>query len=137
MVSKAVIVGIISGAVISIIIFAVIYSYQQVHVVNQDVDITDIDFSTTGTVEGLANFLQTGNYPALLSSIDKIDLVITADIQNGGFLPATIPNVPYNVYVNNVPVGEGQITELLFIEGGHTEKLLMNHSLPGIVLEPT
>ena len=137
MAKRAVVGGAIAGGIIAVILLAGVYSYQQVRVVDQNVEITDIKFSITGTLKGLFNFLLSGNFLALLSAIDRVDLLITADIQNGGFLPLTIPRVPYKVYVNDEWVGDGQVAESLFIEGGHTKKLLIHHSIPGKSLQPT
>lgn len=136
MARKATLAGIIVGVGAAVIILAAIYSYQRIEVLNTDIEITDITFSVSGAVEGLARFLATGNYLELFSAVERIDLHISSDIQNGGFLPLTIPTMPYSIYVNDVPVGDGQINESLFIEGGQIERLSVSHSLPGTSLEP-
>ncbi|NMJ87548.1 MAG: hypothetical protein EX285_06895 [Thaumarchaeota archaeon] len=125
MVGKTVIAGIIGCSVIAVVLLAAFYSYQEVRIVNVDVDITDIKIGTTGLLTGIMKLL-TGDISGLFYAIEHIELRITTDIQNDGFLPLIIPNVPYKMYVNDIWVSDGQMTESLFIGGGETKKLIVD-----------
>ena len=86
MVGKTVIAGIIGCSVIAVVLLAAFYSYQEVRIVNVDVDITDIKIGTTGLLTGIMKLL-TGDISGLFYAIEHIELRITTDIQNDGFLP--------------------------------------------------
>ena len=86
------------------------YSYTQIHVELNDVSFRSLDFVklSSGTILKLGLNLLTGNWlAAAFSLIDGVNLNLMFGFSNGGILPLYIPNLSYDMSVNDVPVGKG------------------------------
>ena len=129
MVGKTVIAGIIGCSVIAVVLLAAFYSYQEVRIVNVDVDITDIKIGTTGLLTGIMKLL-TGDISGLFYAIEHIELRITTDIQNDGFLPMIKPykriSSMKNSWLQILPIAVGYTTLQILREVCEVDNFWLN-----------
>jgi len=99
------------------------YSYSQVHVNLNNVSFHSIDWVdfTFGTILNLGLNVLSGNWlMAAFDLIDGINLNLFFELSNYGLLPVYIPDLSYDLSVNNVRVGTGNVPINLTIYPGET-----------------
>ena len=100
---------------IVLVIFAVLgglfyYSYTQIQVDLNDVKFHSIDWTTFSwsTLFNLGLNVLTGNWlGAAFELIDGINLNLIFGVSNNGFFPVYIPDLSYDIFVNDVHVSNG------------------------------
>ena len=125
--NKFAIVGVIIAIAILGIIFGLIYySYTQIQVSFTEVssvgvEIEELSFST---LVNLGINLLTGDWlGAALDVIAGISFGLIFELTNNGLLPVYIPEISYDLYVNEIRIGKG-ITELdLTVNPGETKEI--------------
>ncbi len=107
-----------TGATIAIIIIIIIvggigllaYSYTQINVSLDDVKLHSIDWMslTWSNVLRLGLDALTGNWlSAAFDLIQGVNLNLYFGLTNNGFLPVYIPDLSYDLFINDIPVGKG------------------------------
>ena len=99
--------------IIAIILGLVAYSYTQIHVSLNDVSLHSIDWASFSwsTLLKLGLNLLTGNWlGAAFDLIDGINLNLIFGLSNYGVLPVYIPDLSYDLSINDIPVGKGYST---------------------------
>ena len=102
-------------AVIVIVILVLVgglfyYSYTQIQVSLNDVKFHSIDWTSFSwsIILNLGLNILTGNWlAAAFDLIDGVNLNLIFGLSNNGFLPVYIPDLSYDLLVNNVYVGNG------------------------------
>ena len=100
----------IAIVIVVIVIGLVAYSYTQIQINLVDISYAGIDWApkSLSTFLKLAVNLLTGNIlEAALSLIAGIKLNLIFALTNHGFFPVYIPNLSYDLLVNDVNVGHG------------------------------
>lgn len=123
--------GVAIGASIFVIILVIgggllYYSYTQIQVTLTDVDYHSIDWATISWQMLLSLGLNalSGNWlGAAFDLIDGINLDLEFAMHNGGLLPVYIPNLSYDVLVNDVSVGRGYSNVDMTINPGQTKTI--------------
>ena len=107
---KAAIIGIIVLAIIIMIGALFVYSYTQLSIELADAKLHSIDWTelTWSSMVKLGLHTLSGDWiGAAFELINGINMNLEFIITNNGILPVYIPNVSYDVLVNNVSVGNG------------------------------
>jgi len=122
-------IGITIGIFVLIILIIgglIVYSYTQISVTLTDVSYHSIEweaFSWSVLLKLGLNVL-TGNWlGAAFDMISGINLDLEFGLYNGGFLPVYIPDLSYNLYINDVYVGKGYSKIEKTISPGQTKKI--------------
>ena len=121
--------AIIAGAVFAILALVggmLAYSYTQISVSLAGVEFHSIDWMdlTSSNVLELGGSLLTGDaVGAALDLVDGVNLNLVLGLDNGGFLPVYIPDVAYDLTVNDVFVGQGTSTIDAIINPGQTKRV--------------
>lgn len=103
-------IGIIVGAIIAIVIGLIAYSYTQIQVSLESISYQGLDVSFTGgsIVKAILNGIIGNWLGAVLDLITGVKLGLGFALSNHGFFPVYIPDVSYDLLVNDVKVGQGQ-----------------------------
>ena len=125
--NKFVLVGILISIAILCTVFGLIYySYTQIQVSFTEVSSVGIDLEelSFSSLVNLGINLLTGNWlGSALEIIAGISFGLIFELTNNGLLPVYIPEISYDLYVNEILVGKG-ITELdLTINPGQTKEI--------------
>lgn len=112
---------------IIVIVFGLVaYSYTQIHVSLNDVSFHSIDWASFSwsTLLKLGLNLLTGNWlGAAFELIDGINLNLIFGLSNYGVLPVYIPDLSYDLSINNIPIGKGYSTINTTINPGETREI--------------
>jgi len=126
--TKVILIGVgIFALIIGILGLLFYYSYTQIHVTLDDANLHSIDFVpfTLSTFLRLGLNALTGNWLGLaFDLVDGINLDLLFGVTNNGLLPVYIPNLTYDLSLNEVNVGRGQATIDATILPGHTQEIL-------------
>jgi LEA14-like dessication related protein/protocatechuate 3,4-dioxygenase beta subunit len=124
---KAVGIGIgVFVLIIAIIGVLFYYSYTQIHVSLNDVSYHSIDWTdvTLSTLLKIGLKTLTGNWlSAAFDLIDGVNLNLFFALSNYGFLPVYIPDLSYDLIVNEVSMGEGKVPIDITIYPGETKEV--------------
>ena len=125
--NKAVIIGIIFLAVIVIAVVLFAYSYTQISVNLNGVEFQSIDWEPISW-EILLNLglnALSGNwFDAAFDLIQGINLNLVFGLSNNGFLPIYIPDLHYDVLINDVSIGDGNSKINAIINPGQTKEIV-------------
>jgi len=122
-------VGIGIGIFILIILIVgglIVYSYTQISVTLTDVSYHSIQWKTFSWPVLLKlglNVLTSNWLGAAFDMIRGINLDLEFGLYNGGLLPVYIPDLSYNLYINDVYVGKGYSKIEKTISPGQTKKI--------------
>ncbi|EGP94043.1 hypothetical protein [Nitrosarchaeum koreense] len=123
------VIGIVIIVILIIIaIFGAIlyYSYTQIHVSLRDASYHSIEWSSFSwsTLLNLGLNVIAGNWlSAAFDLINGINLDLTFGLYNGGLLPVYIPDLSYDLLINNVRVGKGYSQVDTTIYPGQTKEI--------------
>lgn len=121
--------GILIGIFLLIILIIgglIAYSYTQISVTLTDVAYHSIQWETFSwsVLLKLGLNVLSGNWlGAAFDMIRGINLDLEFGLYNGGFLPVYIPDLSYNLYINDVYVGKGYSKIEKTISPGQTKKI--------------
>ncbi len=113
-------------AIIGIILGLLAYSYTQIHVNLNAVSLRSIDWEsiTWSTLLKLGLNVLTGNWlGAAFNLIQGINLDLIFGLSNYGVLPVYIPDLSYDLSINDVPVGHGYSNVDVTINPGDTKEI--------------
>ncbi|HZS74096.1 MAG TPA: LEA type 2 family protein, partial [Candidatus Nitrosotalea sp.] len=117
-------IGIVIGIIIALILGLIAYSYTQIQVSLNDISFAGIDWAqaSLGTLAKIGANVLTGNWlGAALDLVQGIKLNLIFDLTNHGFFPVYIPNISYDLLVNEVNVGQGSSNVDVTINPGETK----------------
>lgn len=112
--------------IIAIIAGLVYYSYTQIHVSLNDVTYDSIEWApfSWSTMLKLGLNALTGNWlGAAFNLINGINLNLIFGLSNNGFLPVYIPDLSYDLLINEISVGRGYSNVDMTINPGQTREL--------------
>lgn len=115
------------------------YSYTQLSVSVHDVKFHSIDWTTISWTTLLKLGLNTlsGNWlGAAFDLIDGVNLNLIFGLSNGGLLPVYIPDLSYDVLINNVSVGKGHSNVDITINPGYTKEITSFQNIKKNSLSP-
>jgi hypothetical protein len=96
--------------IVSIVGGLLYYSYTQINVELNTVSFHSIDWAnmTVSTLMNLGLNAITGDwFGAAINLVDGINLNLFFGLTNNGFLPVYIPDLSYDLLVNDVNIGQG------------------------------
>jgi len=108
--NKFVIIGIVLFVIVAIILGLFAYSYIQLGVNLNDVEFQSIDWEPISWETLLKLGLNTlsGNwFNAAFDLIQGVNLNLVFGLSNNGLLPVYIPDLYYDVLINNISIGSG------------------------------
>ena len=124
--NKAVTAWVIVLAIITIVVLFA-YSYTQISVSLNGVEFQSIDWEPINKEVlqkiGL-NVLSENWFDAAFGLIQGINLNLIFNLSNNGFLPIYIPNLYYDVLVNDVSIGSGNSKINATINPGQTKEII-------------
>lgn len=116
-------IAIIIVLIIGVFVVLLAYSYTQIHVSLNDVSFHSIDWAplSWSTLLKLGLNVLTGNWlSAAFNLIQGINLNLIFGFYNGGILPVYIPDLSYDLLINDIHVGKGYSTIDAVINPGET-----------------
>ena len=133
--------GLGTGIFISLLIVGGLfyYSYNQLSVNLTDVSFHSIEWTTitwSKLVNVGLNTLSGNWFGAAFELIDGINLNLYFDMTNNGLLPVYIPDVTYDILINDVSIGEGKTFVDVTINPGQTEQITSFQNLQKNSIEP-
>ena len=123
---KAIVIGISIFVIIVAILAGLYYSYTQIDVTLTDVNYISIEwaeFSWQVLINLGLNVLAGNWLDAAFDLIEAINLDLEFALYNGGLLPVYIPELTYDLFVNDVSVGKGFSPVNLTINPGETREI--------------
>ncbi len=135
-------VGIILAIVIIVIIFAGLfaYSYNQLSINLNDVNLESIDLVelSWSTLLNLGLNTLSGNWlEAAFDLIHRINLNLIFELSNDGFVPIYIPDISYELSINDVLIGSGNSKINTTINPGQTIEIVSLQNIQKSSLLPT
>lgn len=125
--NKLVLVGILVAIVIVGIVFGLIfYSYTQIHVSFSEVSSIGIELEqlSFSTLIQLGIDLLSGNWlAAALDVIAGINFGLIFELTNNGLLPVYIPEISYELSINEVMIGKGNSEVGLTLNPGQVKEI--------------
>ena len=127
--TKSKIIGIIVAVFLIIIVITgglLVYSYTQLSINLNDVRFHSIDWESLSWTSLLKLGLNTlsGNwFGAAFDLVQGINLNLIFGISNNGVLPVYIPDLSYDILINNIPVGSGNSNINITIYPGQTKEI--------------
>jgi len=125
--AKAIGIGIgIFVLIIAIVVGLVYYSYTQISVELNNASLHSIDWASFSwsTILSLGLNVLTGNWlSAAFDLIDGVNVNLGFSLHNGGLLPVYIPNLTYDLKVNDVYVGKGHSNVDATINPGQSKQI--------------
>lgn len=113
-------------AIVGICSALISYSYTQIQVSFSEVSFVEIELETLSlaTLVQLGMDLFSGNWlSAALDVIAGINFGLIFELTNNGLLPVYIPEITYELFINEIMIGKG-ITEVdLLLKPGQTEEI--------------
>jgi len=125
--SKFTIIGIVFLAIVILMLGLFVYSYTQLAVNLNSVEFQSIDWEpiTWQVLLKLGINTLSGNwFDAAFSLIQGINLNLVFSLSNNGLLPVYIPDLHYNVMINDVPIGNGDNQINTIINPGQTKEII-------------
>jgi len=136
---KAVGIGIGIFLIILVIGGLFVYSYTQLSVSLNDVKFHSIDWTTISWTTLLKlglNTLSSNWLGVAFDLIDGVNLNLIFGLSNGGLLPVYIPNLSYDILVNDVSVGKGHSNTNITINPGQTKEIISFQNIKKSSLSP-
>jgi len=136
---KATIAAIVVIAIIAIVGGLFYYSYTQIHVSLDSVNLHSIVWTTFSwsTIFNLGLNYLTGNWLATaFELIDGVNLNLIFGLSNNGIFPVYIPDLKYDLYVNGAYVGEGKKDLGTTIYPGNPEPITISQNFKKSSLSP-
>lgn len=125
--NKLVLVGILVAIAIVGIVFGLIsYSYTQIQVSFTEVSSVEIELEqlSFSTLVQLGIDLLSGNWlAAALDVIAGINFGLIFELSNNGLLPVYIPEISYELFINEIMIGEGISEVDLMLNPGETKEI--------------
>ena len=138
---KSVVVGIlISLVVIGVFFSLVAYSYTQITVNLEGVTLDSIDWTSisVSTLIKIGLDVLSGDWiDSALALIEGINLNFIFQFSNNGILPVHIPDLSYDLSINDVYVGQGNSTINTTINPGETKEIPILQNFQRDSLTPT
>ena len=106
----AAIIGIVIAVIITVVVGLVAYSYSQIQLTLENISYQGLDVTITPGSVGSAIFNGIlGNWlSAVLDIVTGVKIGLGFGLSNHGFFPVYIPDVAYDLFVNDIKVGQGQ-----------------------------
>ena len=125
--NKLVLVGIlVTIAIVGLVIGLISYSYTQIHVSFSEVSSVGIELEqlSFSTLVQLGIDLLSGNWlDAALNVIAGINFGLIFELTNNGLLPVYIPEITYELFINEIMIGEGITKVDLILYPGQTKEI--------------
>lgn len=121
---KAATIGIIVAVAVSVVVIGLIaYSYTQITLNLESITYQGLDVSlSSGSLGKAISSGITGNWlEAALDLITGIKLGLGFGLSNHGFFPVFVPDVSYDLFVNDIKIGQGQSRIGLTINPGDSK----------------
>jgi len=138
---KAIVIGIsIFVIILAILAGLLYYSYTQIDVTLTDVNYISIEwaeFSWEVLINLGLNILAGNWLDAAFDLVEAINLDLEFTLYNGGLLPVYIPELTYDLFVNDVNVGKGFSPVNLTINPGQTREISVMQNFQKNSLAPT
>lgn len=121
--------GIVMALILVILVISgglLAYSYTQINVSLNDVKFHSIDlisFSFNDLLSLGFDALSGNILGAAFDLIDGINLNLIFGLTNNGFLPVYIPDIAYDLFLNEVPMGQGSSVIDATINPGQTKQI--------------
>lgn len=119
--------GIVFLAIVVAILGLFVYSYFQLEVSLNDVEFQSIDWEPISWETLLRLGLNTlsGNwFNAAFDLIQGINLNLVFSLSNNGLLPVYIPDLYYDILINDIPIGSGVSKINTVINPGETKEII-------------
>lgn len=112
-------------AIIAIVIGLIAYSYTQIQISLENISYQGLDVSLTGgsIVKTILNGIMGNWLGAALDLVTGVKLGLGFALSNHGLFPIYIPDVSYDLLVNDVKVGQGQSHIDKTINPGETKSI--------------
>ena len=133
-----VIAAIITVAIVGIILGLIAYSYTQIQISLENISYQSLDVSLTqgSLVKAGINALLQNWLGAALDLITGVKLGLGFALSNHGFFPVYIPDVSYDLLINDVKVGQGQSHIDETINPGETKSIEDNQDIQFSSIKP-
>lgn len=131
-------IAIIVGIIIAIIVGLIAYSYTQIQISLDGMSFEGFVWNLSGISLLKAGIsLLTGNLlGTILSVITGIKLSLIFGLANHGIFPVYIPDLSYDLFINDVKIGQGHSNVDLTINPGDTKQLPILQNFQFSSLEP-
>ena len=129
----------ISISIIAILFGLIAYSYTQIHVSLSEVSSVDIELENLSWANLIKLGLDvlSGNWiAAALDVIAGINLELVFGLSNNGLLPVYIPELSYNLSINDIPIGTGYSEINTTINPGETKEIPILQNLQKTSFSP-
>lgn len=117
----------------------IFYSYNQVRISLVDLSFVEIHLEDLSLFDlvNLSLDLMSGNWESIiLEVISEIDLGIILELTNNGFFPVYVPDVDYDLSINEIFVGNGSSTVNTVIYPGERKEIDVFQNLQKTSLTP-
>ena len=117
----------------------VFYSYSQVNVSLVDLSFVEIHLENLSLFDlvNLSLDVLSGNWESIiLEVISEIDLGFIFELTNNGFFPVYVPDVYYDLSINEILIGHGYSTVNTIINPGESKKIDAFQNLQKSSLNP-
>ena len=129
----------ISISIIAILFGLIAYSYTQIHVSLSEVSSVDIELENLSWANliKLGFDVLSGNWiAAALDVIAGINLELVFELNNNGLLPVYIPELSYDLSINDIPIGTGYSEINTTINPGDTKEIPILQNLQKTSFSP-
>ena len=129
----------ISISIIAILFGLIAYSYTQIHVSLSEVSSVDIELENLSwpNLIKLGLDVLSGNWiAAALDVIAGINLELVFGLSNNGLLPVYIPELSYDLSINDIPIGTGNSEINTTINPGETKEIPILQNLQKTSFSP-
>jgi len=138
---KPVVIGILISLVVVGVFFSLVaYSYTQITVNLEGVTLDSIDWTSisVSTLIKIGLDVLRGDWiDSVLALIERINLNFIFQFSNNGILPVHIPDLSYDLSINDVYVGQGNSTINTTINPGETKEIPILQNFQRDSLIPT
>ena len=138
---KPVVIGILISLVVVGVFFSLVaYSYTQIAVNLEGVTLDSIDWTSisVSTLIKIGLDVLRGDWiDSVLALIERINLNFIFQFSNNGILPVHIPDLSYDLSINDVYVGQGNSTINTTINPGETKEIPILQNFQRDSLIPT
>lgn len=125
-----------------VVIFAGLfaYSYSKLDISLNNVNLHSIDLEQLSWFSLLKlglNTLPDNWFEEAFELIQGINLNLIFELGNNGLLPVYIPNISYDLSINNIPIGSGNSKINITINPGQTKEIISLQNIKKSSLLPT
>ncbi|MDH3501867.1 MAG: LEA type 2 family protein [Nitrosopumilus sp.] len=125
--------------ILLIVVGLFVYSYTQLTIRLNDITFHSIDFEplSWSTLMKLGLNTLSGNwFDVIFDLIREINLNFIFELSNNGLLPVYIPDLYYDLLINNVSVGNGYSKINTTLNPGQTKKIILFQNIQKNNLSP-